>query len=247
MQSIVRIMVADEDRLFTRLLYDAFQPSRGFCITGVSDNCASLLEAMQHDNPDVLLFDPMLPGGNILLLLRQLDQLHIRRPPHMIAISSFVSNDMSAAYSQLGVSFLLRKPVEVHAVADVVSNCIRNAPRPPRPTDHEILLYITKILDSVQFPTHVLGYHYVRECIMLTLRSNTPAISVTKILYPSVAKDNLTTWTSVERDIRNGISLAWDSCGGTFLGFNFSHRPTNREFISATAERVRFDLQLDFA
>ncbi|MDO5784105.1 MAG: sporulation initiation factor Spo0A C-terminal domain-containing protein [Eubacteriales bacterium] len=248
MQSMIQVMIADEDSLFTRLIRHTLQPSDGFSVTGVYRSCDQLLEAVQRENPDVLLLDPMLPGGNALLLLRQLNQLPAGQHPHVFVISSFTSAEMTAECNRLGVSFFLRKPVNANTIADLISTCVRNTSEPVhRPTDHEIQRYITKILNTLQFPTHVLGYYYVRDCIMLALRHNTPTISVTKVVYPSVAKANSTTWTSVERDIRSGILIAWDRCDGHFPGFSSTRRPTNRAFISAVAERVRCDLQIDFA
>lgn len=247
MQSMIRIMIADEDTLCTSLMCNALQSSNGLSITGVYRSCDQLLEVIQRDNPDILLIDPMLPGGNALLLLHQLHQLPASQRPYVIATSSFASTEMFAECSRIGVSFFFRKPVNTDIIIKTIFNCIRNTPKQMWPTDHEIRRYITKILDSLQFPTHVLGYHYVRDSIMLALRNNTPNISVTKMIYPSVAKDNATNWTSVERDIRNGILIAWNRCDGHFPGFNSTRRPTNRAFISMVAERVRCDLQLDFA
>ncbi len=248
MQTTIRVMIADEDALFVRLMCDILHPSRGFSVTGVYRSCDRLLEAVQREHPDVLLLDPMLSGTNALVLLNQLNKLPVNQRPRIFVISSFASAEMAAECTRLGVSHFLRKPIHAETVVQLISSCITNSQATThRPTDNEILRYITKILNDLQFPTHVLGYYYVRDCIMLTLRSGVPTPSVTKVVYPSVAKANSTTWTSVERDIRNGILIAWERCDENFPNFRFARRPTNRAFISAVAERTRCDLQLDFA
>lgn len=74
-----------------------------------------------------------------------------------------------------------------------------------QPSAHDISRRVTQIISSLQLPAHVAGYRYARECILMTLEDPSVADSVTKILYPAVARKYHTTWTSVERDIRNAV------------------------------------------
>ena len=87
-----------------------------------------------------------------------------------------------------------------------------------------------------------MGYRYVRDGILMTLEDPASADSVTKLLYPAIAKKHRVTWTSVERDIRNAVTLAWKRSGGHFPGFSATRRPTNREFILTIADHIRFEL-----
>ena len=248
MQSTTKVMIADEDRLFTSLICSALRLSPEFSVVGVYHNCDHLLDAIRRLRPHVLLLDPMLLGADALLFLRRLNHLPIAQRPHIFVISSFLSSDMATACNHLGVRMILRKPVSAEAIPTLISSCV-SIPRTPThtPTESDIRLYITALLDDLQFPMHVLGYYYVRDCILLAVRSETPAISVTKELYPAVAKTYKTSWTSVERDIRTGVRIAWERCDGKFRGICAVRRPTNRAFIAAIAERVRTDLRLDFA
>ena len=70
--------------------------------------------------------------------------------------------------------------------------------------------------------------------------------SVTKLLYPTVAKRYQTTSSRVERAIRHAIEIAWDRGDIDVLTRIFSYtvhtsrgKPTNSEFIALIADHLR--------
>ena len=71
----------------------------------------------------------------------------------------------------------------------------------------------------------------------------------TKVLYPAVAKTYQTTPSRVERAIRHAIEVAWDRGDvevlNSFFGYTVSNskgKPTNGEFISMIADKIRLDM-----
>lgn len=70
--------------------------------------------------------------------------------------------------------------------------------------------------------------------------------SITKILYPTIAKKYQTTASRVERAIRHAIEVAWNR-GNTdtlyeLFGYTISNgkgKPTNSEFIALIADNIR--------
>ena len=75
--------------------------------------------------------------------------------------------------------------------------------------DYELEKYITEIMLDVGVPAHLKGYHYLRDAILLTGRDMEVVTSVTKLLYPTVARRFKTTDQKVERAIRNAIEVSW--------------------------------------
>ena len=70
--------------------------------------------------------------------------------------------------------------------------------------------------------------------------------SITKQLYPSVAKAYGTTSSRVERAIRHAIEVAWDRGDidviNSFFGYTVQStrgKPTNSEFIALVADSLR--------
>lgn len=114
--------------------------------------------------------------------------------------------------------------------------------------DYELERYITDIMLNIGVPAHLRGYRYLREAIMLTGRDMEIASSVTKLLYPTIARHFKTTDQKVERAIRNAIEVSWTRGNAdTFESmFGYSavsgkNRPTNSEYIARIADKVRLD------
>ena len=110
--------------------------------------------------------------------------------------------------------------------------------------------YITNIMLDIGVPAHLKGYHYLREAILLSGKDMEAVSSVTKLLYPTVARHFKTTGQKVERAIRNAIEVSWvrgndETLTGLF-GYSSSTgkpRPTNSEYIARIADKVRLDVK----
>lgn len=70
--------------------------------------------------------------------------------------------------------------------------------------------------------------------------------SITKILYPTIAKKYDTTASRVERAIRHAIEVAWErgrvETIEELFGYTVSNgkgKPTNSEFIALIADKLR--------
>ena len=114
--------------------------------------------------------------------------------------------------------------------------------------DSELERYVTKIMLEIGVPAHLKGYHYLRDAIILSGKDMEVVSSVTKLLYPTIAKHFRTTDQKVERAIRNAIEVSW-SRGNveTFekiFGYSVATgrtRPTNSEYIARIADNIRLD------
>ncbi len=99
-------------------------------------------------------------------------------------------------------------------------------------------------------PAHLRGYYYLREAVMLSCEDMELVGSVTKLLYPVVAKKYHTTLQRVERAIRNAIEVSWERGNPAVFEELFgyskedgSSRPTNSEYIARVADKIRLDWQ----
>lgn len=116
--------------------------------------------------------------------------------------------------------------------------------------DCELERYITDIMLDIGVPAHLRGYHYIRDAILLSGRDVEVVSSVTKLLYPVIAKRFKTTDQKVERAIRNAIEVSWNR-GNTktfekMFGYSVLSgrgRPTNSEYIARIADKVRLDIK----
>ena len=87
--------------------------------------------------------------------------------------------------------------------------------------------------------------------ILMTINDNDIINSVTKVLYPSVAKKYSTTTSRVERAIRHAIEVAWDRGDidtlNSYFGYTIQNnrgKPTNSEFIAMIADNLRLKYKI---
>lgn len=117
--------------------------------------------------------------------------------------------------------------------------------------DCELERYITDIMLDIGVPAHLKGYHYLRDAILLTGRNMEVVTSVTKLLYPAIARRFRTTDQKVERAIRNAIEVSWNRGNVETFEKVFGYsalsgrtRPTNSEYIARIADKVRLDFKV---
>ena len=115
----------------------------------------------------------------------------------------------------------------------------------------EIEEYVTRIMLDMGVPAHLKGYHSLRKAIIMTEQNLDVVGSVTKVLYPTIAKSFRTTDQRVERAIRNAIEVSWERGDEAMMeklfGYSvhtFKGRPTNSEYIARIADKVRLDWKL---
>ena len=104
---------------------------------------------------------------------------------------------------------------------------------------------ISDIFLTVGIPAHIKGYRFLREAIRLTIESPDLIGSITKQLYPTIAKNFDSTPSKVERAIRHAIEVGWargrlESINNIFGVKVYGHndRPTNGEFIALIADKM---------
>ena len=105
---------------------------------------------------------------------------------------------------------------------------------------------VTDMIHEIGVPAHIKGYQYLREAIMMSVEDPSMISSITKILYPTIAKRFQTTPSRVERAIRHAIEVAWSRGRMETLDALFGYtvdtgkgKPTNSEFIALIADRIR--------
>lgn len=124
---------------------------------------------------------------------------------------------------------------------------MKDKPKGPVVTE-DIKRRVTKMIQDLGVPANIKGYTYLRDAILIAIENPDAINSITKVLYPEVAKHNQTTSTRVERAIRHAIEVAWsrgnNETAVKIFGYTVNlakGKPTNSEFIALIADRMRID------
>ena len=183
------------------------------------------------------------------MILRRLDG---EKRPKILAVSNFVTQEVVAEAGNLGASMFLSKPYNESAMVEHLISLAEKSEKQLHGPGLEEL--VTSIIHEVGVPAHIKGYQYVREAIMITVENMDVINSVTKVLYPEVAKRYHTTPSRVERAIRHAIEVAWDRGDletlQRFFGYTVSNakgKPTNSEFIAMISDRIRLKMKITTA
>lgn len=111
---------------------------------------------------------------------------------------------------------------------------------------HDLEQDVTDMIHEIGVPAHIKGYQYLREAIIMSVEDPSMISSITKILYPTIAKRFQTTPSRVERAIRHAIEVAWSRGRMETLDALFGYtintgkgKPTNSEFIALISDKIR--------
>ncbi len=118
---------------------------------------------------------------------------------------------------------------------------------------HDLEQDVTDMIHEIGVPAHIKGYQYLREAIIMSVEDPAMISSITKILYPTIAKRFQTTSSRVERAIRHAIEVAWSRGRMETLDALFGYtintgkgKPTNSEFIALISDKIRLKYREPF-
>ena len=171
--------------------------------------------------------------------------------PAFIMLASFTSQNLFEECCEAGAAYCMLKPIDFNALADRIKRLAdktrrRGSAKVPGREEGDLEAQVTKIIHQIGVPAHIKGYQYLRTAIIMAINDTEVINSVTKVLYPTVAKQYGTTSSRVERAIRHAIEVAWDRGDldvlNSFFGYtvqNSRGKPTNSEFIAMIADNLR--------
>ncbi len=246
MEQDMVIVLGDTSQDFQSALREAVEREPGVRLAGATGDGQELLELVRVHRPDAVVLDLVLTGLDGLEVLAQLADLPQR--PQALVVSAFLHAGLVAQVRALGAAYLMTKPCQAATVLERVRQLVSGAAQGGAlaPADESLELQVTSIIHEIGVPAHIKGYQYLREAIRLAVEDMDVINTVTKVLYPTVAKRFGTTPSRVERAIRHAIEVAWDRGDletlQKYFGYTVSNakgKPTNSEFIAMIADRLQ--------
>ena len=260
MEQATKILIVDESAAGRAALREGLLRA-GYHNLEEAGNGEDALMKMTRFYPDVVLIDVWLSKLDGIGVLRNSHTLDWSREkePAFIVISSVSSQSVFVQATEAGAELCLLKPVNVGSLCEHIESIVarrkRAIPAAAMQTEEktpDIETQVTQIIHQIGVPAHIKGYQYLRTAILLTIKDSDIINSVTKILYPSVAKKYQTTTSRVERAIRHAIEVAWDRGDvdtlNSYFGYTIQNnrgKPTNSEFIAMIADNLRLKYRMN--
>lgn len=257
MKKQLNVLIADNSADFGQNCAQILK-SYGMNVTLCCKDGYEVLKAVERKTADVVVADVFMPNLDILGVLNSVKDMDLKDKPMIMAMSSFDNVRLEKETLDAGASYYFLKPIDFNTMAQRIIKLSdwKNEKAPlvinqgRATTDTQLEIHITDIIHQIGVPAHIKGYHYLREGIMMTVKDSTMINSVTKILYPTIAKKYSTTSSRVERAIRHAIEVAWDRGDidtlNAYFGFTIQNnrgKPTNSEFIAMISDKIRLNLK----
>ena len=257
------VVIADDNERMVELLNTLIQGEKEMEIVGTAGNGEEAVKLIEKNTPDVVLLDLIMPGMDGLGVMEKLKADNaLEKKPVFIVISAIGQENVTEDAFALGANYYMMKPFNnemllgrlrsIRDRGEKVCNGSRGSSGAvklkPAYAEHDLETDVTNMIHEIGVPAYIKGYQYLRDAIMMSVKDMEMLNSVTKILYPTIAKHHETTPSRVERAIRHAIEVAWsrgkmDTIDALF-GYTVSNgkgKPTNSEFIALVADRIRLE------
>ncbi len=258
----LNVAIADDNERIVEILNALIRTENDMEVVGTAGNGEDAVEMIKKSAPDVVLLDLIMPKMDGLGVLEKLKKdTSIRKMPAFIVLSAIGQEAVTEDAFALGANYYIMKPFNNEMLLGRLRS-IRGrgekvlAPsgqtaerrRPGFQEERDLETDVTNMIHEIGVPAHIKGYQYLRDAIMMSVKDMEMLNSITKILYPTIAKNHQTTPSRVERAIRHAIEVAWsrgkmDTIDELF-GYTVSNgkgKPTNSEFIALIADRIRLE------
>ncbi len=245
-----KVFIAEDSHELCQAIADYFSERGEMIVLGTANDGITLLENFQ--GADVLVLDLILPELDGFGAMEKITELPAQDRPEIIVISALSSEEIIRRACSLGAKYFMVKPFSMENLYKRVLELsgVRQAKRPyqsiaPVPVNRSIDEKITSVFLTVGIPAHIKGYHYLRGAIKMVVEDSSLINSITKELYPAIAKAFGTTASKVERAIRHAIEVAWtrgkiENINQLFgyVVYTKNDKPTNGEFIALVADKL---------
>ena len=256
-KSNTKILIADENPMQRKDLKECLTAAGYRNIIEASDGEDALVQINRH-HPDIAVIELCLSKLDGIGVLRNSKQINFApdKAPSFIVLSVFANQNTLNEVANAGAELCLIKPYSADSLFDHMDSILRNrfgdtVSAAPDSKTPDIETQVTKIIHHIGVPAHIKGYQYLRTAILMTVMDSNIINSVTKVLYPSVAKQYQTTTSRVERAIRHAIEVAWDRGDvdtlNSYFGYTIQNnrgKPTNSEFIAMIADNLRLKYKI---
>lgn len=259
----MKVAIADDNERMQNLLERIVNSDEELQVVGKAENGEELLDVIRNRKPDVVLMDIIMPKLDGLAVMERVNSESNMKKPAFIVVSAVSQEKTTEDAFALGADYYILKPFDNATII----NRIKRTKMRQRPVNysmkkqnqefrpyfgserlHELEADVTEIIHEVGVPAHIKGYQYLRDAILMSVQDKDMMNSITKVLYPTIAKNHQTTASRVERAIRHAIEVAWSrgelETIDDIFGYTVNNRkgkPTNSEFIALIVDKMRLE------
>lgn len=258
----ISVAIVDDNERMVNLLDNILKTDENIEVVGKGENGLQAIDIIKDKEPDVVLLDIIMPKLDGLEVMQKINEdKNLKKHPAFIVVSAIGQERITEDAFNMGAMYYIMKPFD----NDVIINRIKQvtyehnyrfvhvkpgkvAESGTEYTERNLETDVTNIIHEIGVPAHIKGYQYLRDAIIMSVDNREVINSITKVLYPTIAKMNKTTPSRVERAIRHAIEVAWSRGKMDTIDELFGYtvntgkgKPTNSEFIALISDKIRLE------
>ncbi len=260
----IKVLVVDDNKRIVNILKEAVEREEDMEVVGTASDGEEALHMISLIRPDVVLLDLIMPKIDGLGVIERLHKVRQEGLPEIIVVSAVSQEKVTENAFRLGAAYYVLKPFDPRVVVSRVREVGRKSGDELKREQNKVISTVfenrnrrlsdslesdvTDIIHEIGVPAHIKGYQYLRDAIIMSVTDSEMLGSVTKVLYPTIAKRHKTTSSRVERAIRHAIEVAWSRGRMETIEELFGYtvnsgkgKPTNSEFIALIADKIRLE------
>ena len=256
MDKDTKILIADENNEVRNHIHERLKVNGAGLIDEVK-NGDEAMKMISRQSYDIVISDLWLPSLDAASIMKRTAESG-KNTPSFVILTQVSTPSVLMEANRAGASLCMPKPIDYDTFGDKIDMILKNRSNSSASSDKndaadkiDMETQVTRIIHQIGVPAHIKGYQYLRTAILMTISDNDVINSVTKVLYPSVAKKYQTTTSRVERAIRHAIEVAWDRGDvdtlNSYFGYTIQNsrgKPTNSEFIAMIADNMRLKYKI---
>ncbi len=275
----IEVLIADDNREFGDILCEYLSNQEDIEVVGLARDGFEAVDLILQNTPDIAILDIIMPHLDGLGVLEKIASSNLEKKPLFIVLSAVGQDKITQRALSLGAEYYIVKPFDMDVLVSRIrqlkdntylpsaststsmnssisqhkSDSFINEKKPAHinNTSRSLEVEVTNVMHEIGVPAHIKGYQYLRDAIMMVVKDLDVINSITKLLYPSIAKEYNTTPSRVERAIRHAIEVAWSRGQVEAIDALFGYtvnigkgKPTNSEFIAMIADKLRLELKV---
>ena len=253
-----KVLIADDNEIALSLLQEFIAEEKDFEIVAIAKEGKETLSKIYETKPDIVLLDIIMPELGGLDVLSHVMNDHDFNDKPLFIMQSVIGSEHIADEAFLNGAFdYVMKPLSYEQVISHLHRAVAHrehknirkdfiTKNPYLKDDIDLKSEVTEILHQVGLPAHLAGYELIRQGIIMSFNDPKLIDSITKGLYPALAKKTNSSPSRVERSFRHAIEVAWGRGNTAIMEEIFGYtidfkkgKPTNSEFIALITDNLR--------